>query len=68
MARERQHEWLDEGEAKPCPSCKGVRLNEIARNVRLQSRTIDQFAGLPVRALASKVVICAHLVLSLPTT
>jgi excinuclease ABC subunit A len=49
MARERQHEWLDEGEARPCPSCKGVRLNEIARCVRLQSRTIDQFADLPVR-------------------
>ena len=49
MARERQHESLDEGEARPCPSCHGVRLNEIARCVRLQSRTIDQFAGLAVR-------------------
>ena len=49
MARERQHEWLEEGEARPCPSCKGVRLNEIARHVRLRSRTIDQFSGLAVR-------------------
>ncbi|MGB8168725.1 MAG: excinuclease ABC subunit UvrA [Chthoniobacteraceae bacterium] len=49
MARERQHEWLDEGEAKPCPSCHGARLNEIARHVRLQARTIDEFTGLSVR-------------------
>ncbi|MEP6673373.1 MAG: excinuclease ABC subunit UvrA, partial [Chthoniobacter sp.] len=48
MAQERQHEWLEEGEAKPCPSCHGARLNEIARHVRLQSRTIDEFTGLSV--------------------
>jgi len=48
MAQERQHEWLDEGEAKPCPSCSGARLNEIARNVRLQGRTIDECTGLSV--------------------
>ncbi|HEY3897694.1 MAG TPA: excinuclease ABC subunit UvrA [Chthoniobacter sp.] len=50
MAQERQHEWLEEGEAQPCPSCQGARLNEIARHVRLHSRTIDQFTGLPVHA------------------
>ncbi|MEA3210115.1 MAG: excinuclease subunit [Chthoniobacter sp.] len=49
MAQERQHEWLDEGEASPCPSCRGARLNEIARHVRLQARTIDEFTGLSVR-------------------
>ena len=49
MARERQHEWLDEDEAKPCPSCHGARLNEIARAVRVQGRTIDEFTALPVR-------------------
>ena len=49
MARERQHEWLDEGEAQPCPGCHGARLNEIARHVRLQSRTIDEFTGVSVR-------------------
>ena len=48
MAQERQHEWLEEGEATPCPSCQGARLNEIARNVRLQSRTIDEFTGMSV--------------------
>lgn len=48
MAQERQHEWLEEGEATPCPSCHGARLNEIARHVRLHSRTIDEFTGLSV--------------------
>jgi excinuclease ABC subunit A len=49
MAQERQHESLDEGEARPCPSCAGARLNEIARHVRVQKRTINEFTGLPVR-------------------
>jgi excinuclease ABC subunit A len=49
MAQERQHEWLDEGEARPCPTCHGARLNEIARHVRVQKRTIDEFTELPVR-------------------
>ncbi len=48
MAQERQHEWLDEDEAKPCPSCHGARLNEIARHVRVQGQTIDECTGLPV--------------------
>jgi len=49
LAQERQHESLEEDEATPCPSCKGARLNEIARHVRLQSRTIDEFTGVSVR-------------------
>jgi excinuclease ABC subunit A len=49
LAQERQHESLDEDEAKPCPSCKGARLNEIARHVRLQDRTIDEFTSGSVR-------------------
>jgi excinuclease ABC subunit A len=49
MAQERQHEWLDEGEAQPCPTCRGARLNDIARHVRVQARTIDEFTGLSVR-------------------
>ena len=58
MAQERQHESLDEGEAQPCTSCHGARLNEIARHVRVQERTIDEFTALPVRgalALLSKL-------------
>lgn len=49
MARERQSEWLDEGEASTCPSCDGARLNEIARHVRLQGRSIDEFTAQPVK-------------------
>ena len=35
---ERQGELLDEGEAVPCPSCKGERLNPQACAVRVRSR------------------------------
>ncbi len=49
VAQERQHERLEEGEAKPCPSCAGARLNEIARHVRVQNRTIDECTALPVK-------------------
>ncbi|HEX8295033.1 MAG TPA: excinuclease ABC subunit A [Chthoniobacteraceae bacterium] len=58
MAQERQHENLEEGEARPCLSCKGARLNEIARHVRVQGRSIDEFTALPVQgavALLSKL-------------
>ena len=48
MDEERRHEWLEEGEAQPCPECQGTRLNEIARNVRLQNRTLGAFVHLPV--------------------
>jgi excinuclease ABC subunit A len=49
LDEERQHEWLDEGEAVVCPSCKGSRLNAIARNVRLQNFTIDEITSKSVR-------------------
>ena len=48
MDEERRHEWLEEGEAQCCPECHGTRLNEIARNVRLQDRTLGAFVHLPV--------------------
>ncbi|MCX6966177.1 MAG: excinuclease ABC subunit UvrA [Verrucomicrobia bacterium] len=48
MDEERRHEWLEEGEAQCCPECHGTRLNEIARNVRLQNRTLGAFVHLPV--------------------
>jgi excinuclease ABC subunit A len=35
MDQDRHHEWLEEGESEPCPSCEGMRLNPIARAVRL---------------------------------
>ncbi|MEP6975938.1 MAG: excinuclease ABC subunit UvrA, partial [Spartobacteria bacterium] len=42
---ERQFESVDEGESVPCPECHGSRLNPIARHVRLQGKTIDEFAA-----------------------
>jgi excinuclease ABC subunit A len=44
MDQERQHEWLEEGESEPCPSCEGVRLNPIARAVRLGESSIGDIA------------------------
>ena len=49
MDEERRHEWLEEGEAQCCPECKGERLNAVARNVRLQGRTLGALVQLPVK-------------------
>ncbi len=49
LDEERQHEWLDEGEAVTCPSCKGSRLNAVARNVRIGNWTIDDITSKSVR-------------------
>ena len=40
---EKQFESIEEEEARPCPDCHGARLNAIARHVRLQGLTIDNF-------------------------
>src|SRR5439155_8240790 len=56
LAAERESEWIDEGEARECPSCHGSRLNAEARHVRVQGYSIDQFtdlsAGEAARAIA----------------
>jgi excinuclease ABC subunit A len=49
LDEERQHEWLDEGEAVTCPGCRGSRLNAVARNVRIGSWTIDDITSKSVR-------------------
>src|SRR5213076_1629029 len=36
LAAERESEWIDEEEARECPSCHGSRLNAIARHVRVR--------------------------------
>ena len=46
LAAERESEWIDETEAQVCPACHGSRLNPIARHVRLQGHTIDNFTAL----------------------
>ncbi|MGC3988839.1 MAG: hypothetical protein QM796_03970 [Chthoniobacteraceae bacterium] len=49
LYEERQHEWLEEGEATPCPRCLGTRLNEAARHVKVGDWTIAQFVAQPVQ-------------------
>jgi excinuclease ABC subunit A len=46
LAADREFEWIDEEEAVPCPACEGSRLNPIARHVRVQGQTIDNFTAL----------------------
>src|SRR5204863_3507887 len=46
LAAERESEWIGEGEARECPSCHGSRINAVARHVRVQGHTIDQFTNL----------------------
>ncbi len=55
LAAERESEWIEEGEARECPSCHGSRLNAVARHVRVQEYTIDQFTNLSASEAARKV-------------
>ncbi len=58
LAAERESEWIDESEARECPSCHCSRLNAVARHVRVQGYTIDQFTNLSAseaRRLISKL-------------
>jgi excinuclease ABC subunit A len=43
LEAEKQFESIEEEEARPCPGCRGARLNAIARHVRVQGLTIDNF-------------------------
>jgi excinuclease ABC subunit A len=45
LSAERAFEAIEEGEAKQCPDCHGSRLNPVARHVRLQGKTIDEFVA-----------------------
>lgn len=55
LAAERESEWIEEGEARECPSCHGSRLNAVARHVRVQGFTIDQFTNLSASEAARKI-------------
>ena len=50
LAEERSHEVLDDGEARPCPVCRGTRINETARSVFLHGETITSITGLAADA------------------
>ena len=72
LSAERQFESLEEGEAVPCPDCHGARLNPVARHVRLQGKTIDEFtarsAGRSARARRRSCVSAARKKRSPPTS
>jgi len=55
LAAERQSEWIDATEAHECPSCHGSRLNAVARHVRVQGQTINQFTDLSASEAARKI-------------
>ncbi|HYR22583.1 MAG TPA: excinuclease ABC subunit UvrA [Chthoniobacterales bacterium] len=55
LAAERESEWIDATEAHECPSCHGSRLNAVARHVRVQGQTIDQFTDLSASEAAKKM-------------
>jgi excinuclease ABC subunit A len=55
LRAERESEWIDSTEAHECPRCHGSRLNEVARHVRLQGQTIDQFTNLSASEAALKI-------------
>jgi excinuclease ABC subunit A len=55
LAAERESEWIEEGEARECPRCHGSRVNAVARHVRVQGYTIDQFTNLSASEAARKV-------------
>ncbi len=46
LAAERESEWIDEEDARECPSCRGSRLNAVARHVRVQGYAINDFTAL----------------------
>jgi excinuclease ABC subunit A len=46
LAAERESEWIEEEDARECPSCRGSRLNAVARHVRVQKYAINDFAAL----------------------
>jgi excinuclease ABC subunit A len=49
LAAERESEWIDEDDARECPSCHGSRLNAVARHVRVQGYAINDFTALSAR-------------------
>jgi excinuclease ABC subunit A len=46
LAAERESEWIEEGDARECPSCRGSRLNAVARHVRVRKYAINDFTVL----------------------
>jgi len=45
LEEERRHENLEDSEPRPCPICKGSRLNETASNVLVEGLSINDFTS-----------------------
>ncbi len=58
LDEERRHEGLEDGEPRPCPVCKGSRLNETASNVLLQEHSITDFTRVPA---SDALALCGKL-------
>src|SRR5437764_15372348 len=46
---------MEENQAQICPVCQGSRLSAIARHVRVQNKTIDDFSALPAAAAPKQI-------------
>ena len=55
LRAERESEWIEATDAHECPKCHGSRINEVARHVRVQGMTIDQFTNLSASEAADKI-------------
>ena len=55
LRAERESEWIDATEAHECPKCHGSRINDVARHVRVQGMTIDQFTNPSASKAAEKI-------------
>ncbi len=47
LDEERRHEGLEDSEPRPCPVCKGSRLNETASHVLIDGHSINAFTSAP---------------------
>src|SRR6267378_7363482 len=52
---ERRSDWIDEAEKRPCPTCKGSRLNEVARAVRVRGQTLAELSDYSVKQALDKL-------------
>ncbi|HET9379167.1 MAG TPA: excinuclease ABC subunit UvrA [Chthoniobacterales bacterium] len=52
---ERRSDWVEEAEKQPCPTCRGSRLNEVARAVRVRGQTLEELASYSVKQALDKL-------------
>jgi excinuclease ABC subunit A len=52
---ERRSDWVEEAEKQPCPTCRGSRLNEVARAVRVRGQTLEELSSYSVKQALDKL-------------